>query len=126
MKNNPVNWFEIYVQESARARKFYESVFRIELERLDTPAAGVTEMWAFPSKPAGSGASGALVKMEGGPATGNGVIVYFSCDDCAVEAKRIPAAGGRIIKDKFAIGKYGFIAHFTDTEDNMIGLHSMR
>lgn len=126
MKNNPVNWFEIYVQESARARKFYESVFRIELERLDTPAAGVTEMWAFPSEPAGSGASGALVKMEGGPATGNGVIVYFSCDDCAVEAKRIPAAGGRIIKDKFAIGKYGFIAHFTDTEDNMIGLHSMR
>ena len=26
MKHNPVGWFEIYVQDMPRARKFYESV----------------------------------------------------------------------------------------------------
>jgi len=30
------------------------------------------------------------------------------------------------MKDKFAIGKYGFIALVTDTEGNVIGLHSMK
>jgi predicted enzyme related to lactoylglutathione lyase len=53
-------------------------------------------------------------------------LVYFSCTDCAVEAKRIVAAGGRIMKEKFSIGAYGFIALGFDTEGNMFGLHSMR
>jgi predicted enzyme related to lactoylglutathione lyase len=32
MQNNPVGWFEIYVQDGARAKKFYESVFKTKLE----------------------------------------------------------------------------------------------
>ncbi|MGZ3749502.1 MAG: VOC family protein, partial [Pseudobdellovibrionaceae bacterium] len=31
MKNNPVGWFEIYVQDLDRAKKFYESVFQLKL-----------------------------------------------------------------------------------------------
>ena len=126
MTNNPVNWFEIYVKDTARAKTVYQAVLGTPLKRLDAPGPGVTEMWMFPSQEKASGATGALVKMEGGPSGGNSVIVYFSCDDCAIEAKRVPAAGGRIIKDKFAIGAYGFIALVTDTEDNIIGLHSMQ
>ena len=30
------------------------------------------------------------------------------------------------MKDKSSIGRYGFIALVTDTEHNVIGLHSMR
>ena len=30
------------------------------------------------------------------------------------------------MKDKSSIGQYGFIALVTDTENNVIGLHSMR
>jgi hypothetical protein len=45
VNGNPIRWFEIYVQEMARARKFYESVFDTRLERLDT---GDLEMWALP------------------------------------------------------------------------------
>ena len=33
--------------------------------------------------------------------------------------------GGRIFKDKMAIGPHGFIALVHDTEGNLIGLHSM-
>ena len=128
MKNNPVGWFEIYVQDLNRAKAFYEAVFATVLESLaapDIPGTGL-EMWNFPMDMAAGGAPGALVKMEGCPSGGNSTLVYFSCEDCAVEASRVTAAGGGIFKDKFSIGQYGFIALVTDTEGNMIGLHSMK
>jgi hypothetical protein len=42
-----------------------------------------------------------------------------------VEESRVVGAGGTIFKTKFSIGQYGFIALVTDTEGNMIGLHSL-
>lgn len=57
--------------------------------------------------------------------SGNATIVYFTCDDCAKEASRVKSNGGRIKKDKFAIGELGFIALVSDTEGNVIGLHSL-
>jgi predicted enzyme related to lactoylglutathione lyase len=123
MENNPIGWFEIYVQDMGRARAFYDAVFETRLERLEGPDI---EMWAFPMEPDRPGAPGALVKMEGFPSGGNSTIVYFTCSDCAVEAKRASESGGKIFKDKFSIGQYGFIALVFDTEGNMIGLHSMQ
>ena len=120
---NPVGWFEIYVQDMSRAKAFYESVFATRLECLDS--SGI-EMWAFPMQRDGTGAAGALVRYEGYPSGGNSTLVYFTCTDCAIEAKRASANGGKIFKDKFSIGQYGFIALVTDTEGNMIGLHSMK
>ena len=35
MKPNPVGWFEIYVQDVARARRFYETVLGTTLSRLE-------------------------------------------------------------------------------------------
>ena len=123
MANNPVGWFEIYVQDIARAKAFYEAVLVTRLERLESPGI---EMWAFPMQAERPGASGSLVRMEGVPSGGNSTIVYFSCVDCAIEAKRAADNGGKIFKEKFSIGPYGFIALVTDTEGNMIGLHSMQ
>ena len=34
--------------------------------------------------------------------------------------------GGKVMKEKVAIGQYGFIALVIDTEGNMIDLHSMK
>lgn len=123
MERNLVNWFEIYVQEMDRAKSFYESVFEVKLERLDSPGL---EIWAFPMFMDKPGAGGALVKMEGGPSGGNSTLVYFSCADCSVEAARIAKFGGEIVKEKWSIGQYGFIALGRDTEGNMIGLHSLQ
>ena len=122
MKSNPVGWFEIYVQNMARAKDFYESVFQAKLERLNNPEL---EMWAFPMTMDAMGSAGALVKMEGGPSGGNSVLIYFACEDCAVEAARAAKFGGRVERGKFPIGEYGYIALVRDTEGNMIGLHSM-
>ena len=123
MKNNPVAWFEIYVQDMQRAKTFYERVLAVQLQKLDSHEL---EMWAFPMQENGTGAMGALVKMEGCPSGGNSTLVYFTCADCAIEAKRATENGGQIFRDKFSIGQYGFISLVSDTEGNMIGLHSMQ
>jgi uncharacterized protein len=121
--NNPVGWFEIYVQDMPRAKAFYEHVFGLELARLDGTEV---EMWAFPMQPERYGAPGALVRMPGFPSGANSVLVYFTCADCAVEAVKAASSGGRIEKKKFSIGQYGYISLVVDTEGNMIGLHSIR
>ena len=76
--------------------------------------------------PDGAGATGALVKMENGPSGMGGVLIYFVCEDCAVEQARVVKNDGKIMKEKFSIGQYGHIALASDTEGNMIGLHSMK
>jgi predicted enzyme related to lactoylglutathione lyase len=121
MRNNPVGWFEIYVQDMGRAKAFYESVFGVQLTKLDSPEI---EIWAFPMEAERYGAPGALVRMPGFSSGANSVLVYFSCADCAVEAAKAAKSGGKVEKEKFSIGQYGYISLVIDTEGNMIGLHS--
>ena len=123
MQHNPVGWFEIYVQDMERARAFYEAVFLTPLDRLQGPDL---DMWAFPMQMNQAGAGGALVRMDGVPSGGNSTLVYFICADCAVEAARAAENGGRVFREKFSIGEYGYAALVHDTEGNLIGLHSMQ
>lgn len=126
MSNNPIAWFEIYVDEMARAKSFYESVFNVSLEVLGDPSDSNVEMRAFPSNMEKYGATGSLVKIDGFPAGGNSTLVYFACEDCAVEEARIEPAGGQVQRTKMSIGEYGFVSLVIDSEGNMFGLHSMQ
>ena len=124
---NSVGWFELYVQDMALARAFYEAVFETVLQPLvvpEDPTAGL-EMLQFPGDMAAYGANGALCRMPGVPSGPGGTLVYFGCADCGATAARIEPAGGRIHRPKMSIGAYGFIVLAFDTEGNMIGLHSM-
>ena len=123
MSRNAVGWFEIYVKDMARARKFYEAVFEVTLEELQAPFPGV-EMYCFPMFEDGGGAAGALVQKEGLSSDGMGVLIYFSSQDCAIEASRVVENGGTLHQEKMAIGIYGHIAIAMDTEGNMFGIHS--
>ena len=42
------------------------------------------------------------------------------------EASRVSSNGGKVIKEKFPLGKFGCSALITDTDGNVIGLHSMQ
>ncbi|CAI1848207.1 VOC family protein [Serratia fonticola] len=123
MNKNIVSWFEIYVTDMQRAKKFYEAVFNTQLEKLETEGM---EYQMFPYQEGGEGSGGALVKMAGVPVGAGGTMVYLSCEDCAVEESRIVPNGGDILKEKFAIGENGFISIAKDSEGNVIGLHSMK
>lgn len=122
MKVNPVGWFEIYVDDLERARKFYETVLGGSLQEIPAPDSSLS-MLSFPMGDE-TGTSGALVHVEGMKAGGNSTMVYFSCEDCGVEGGRVEAAGGTVNRAKMSIGQYGFVVLVTDTEGNMIGLHS--
>ena len=123
MQGNPVRWFEIYVQDMERAKAFYQAVLGVTFSKLNSPDM---ELWAFPMATERAGASGALVRMPGCASGGNSTLVYFGCEDCAIEAGRVAAAGGRLERAKTSIGEYGFMALALDTEGNMFGLHSLR
>lgn len=125
-QSNPVGWFEIYVDDLARARAFYEAVFQRPLENLTLESDENMQMCMFAMTDDGTGAAGALVKSPHmGPGTG-GTLIYFICANCAEEASRVADHGGTILQRKKDIGKYGFIAIVRDTEGNTIGLHSMQ
>jgi len=126
MQRNPVGWFEIYVKDMASARRFYETVLAVKLSPLPMPGGIDAEMVAFPMEMGAAGAAGALVKMDGFSPGAGGTMVYFSCEDCAVESGRVVAAGGRIKEEKSSIGEYGFAAAAFDPEGNVFGLHSMK
>lgn len=123
---NPVVWFEIYVNDLKRAKKFYEQVLDLKLSELPMPEVNKDEMEmiAFPMDMEGDGAAGALVKMQGVEAGGNSTIVYFRSEDCSLEESKITNAGGKVITSKQSLGEYGFMVLATDTEGNTFGIHS--
>lgn len=122
---NAVGWFDIYVDDLARATEFYQTVLGTPLEQMGDPT-GESQMMSFPAEMSAYGAGGALTKSpHAGPGVG-GTIVYFSVQDCAQEQARVEAAGGVVIRPKFSIGEFGFVALLQDTEGNMIGLNSLK
>ena len=122
---NPIRWFEIYVEDMKRAKTFYQGVFQLALTQIDAEQKDL-EMWGFPADMDKYGSTGTLVKMEGIKPGGGGTLVYFGSDDCAVEEARVEKSGGQVHKPKTSIGPHGFITLAVDTEGNMFGIHSMQ
>ena len=121
---NAVVWFDIYVDDMARAVRFYEEVLGQKLEPLNDPT-GESQMMAFSADMENYGAAGALVKSEYGKPCPGGTQVYFSVEDCAIQQERLVEAGGILIRPKFSIGEFGFIVIGQDSEGNIIGFNSM-
>lgn len=124
-KANAIGWFDIYVNKMERATTFYEAVLKQKLEKIGDPTSE-TQMMSFPADMSVYGAAGALVKSEHSRPGVGGTMVYFSVKDCSVEESRVIAAGGKIVRSKFSIGEFGWVALCTDTEGNMFGLSSMK
>lgn len=123
---NPFTWVEIYVSDMKRAQQFYETVFQIEMIPMQAPGDfGDLEMLSFPWSESGANISGALCKTSTMQAGSGGTLVYFICEDCAIETSRVVAAGGQILQDKMQISEHGFCSIVMDTEGNTIGMHSM-
>lgn len=125
--NNPFAWVEIYVDNMSRAQKFYEEVLQIKMTPMETPGGfGDLEMLCFPFSEEGYGISGALCKTNDMKPGGGGTLVYFGCEDCAIEISRVEQAGGQVIQNKMSIGEHGFCGVCIDIEGNTIGFYSMK
>ena len=122
---NPIGWFEIHVSDMDRATRFYEAVFQQTLNPLPSPDPQF-EIRMLSGDMTMHGANGALVKHPMKKPSTEGVLVYFSCEDCATQQALAVEHGGKIFKPKFSIGENGFIAIIGDSEGNAIGLHSVQ
>jgi uncharacterized protein len=122
MKFNPISWFEIPVVDMARAKAFYTAVFQTTFTDITMPG---TEMAMFAYEMEKPGAGGALVKDAfTNPSAQPGLMIYFSCEDVAVELGRAEAAGGQVVTPKTSLGEFGFMGSFLDSEGNLISVHS--
>jgi len=123
MEHNMVGWFEIPVANMDRAKKFYDTVFQIEIGVQDF---GGVQMGWFPYAEGKSGAAGSLIKNAAYiPSDTKGVLIYFSSADTNSELDRVEAAGGKVIQPKTQISPdIGYMALFIDTEGNRMALHS--
>jgi predicted enzyme related to lactoylglutathione lyase len=121
---NAINWFEIPVKNFNKAKKFYESILGCELQLME--AMGMKSAF-FPADIEMGGIGGCIIQGEGYEPSPIGSLVYLNGgDDLGIPLSKVEAAGGKILLPKTAIGHNGFMAHFTDTEGNKIGLHSMK
>ena len=118
---NPINWFEIPVNDIEAGSRFYQNVFEIEMQV--TEMGGSVMAW-FPGSPDQPGATGTLIKAEGYVPSYEGSVVYFSVKSIEDTLDRIVANGGKIVVPKMSIGEYGFIAQFEDNQGNRVALHA--
>ena len=121
--SNSVGWFDINVSNLDRAKKFYETVFNIQL--FDLPIEWGKQA-LFPFNQESPNISGALVEKTDMIPNSSNTVVYFESEDCVSEEKRIEKAGGKIVKPKMHIGEFGYVSIFIDSEGNTIGLHSRK
>jgi predicted enzyme related to lactoylglutathione lyase len=120
---NPVQWFEIPVNDMDRAKKFYENVLNVELTLV--PLDELIMAW-FPWAHVGAGSAGTLVKAKSCVPSHAGSMVYFGVDDIEATLARVAENGGKVLKPKSDIGQHGFVGHFEDSEGNRVASHSMR
>ncbi len=119
VKNNVV-WFEIPSTDFNRAVTFYETIFGMELQKMDfmgTPTAVFNY-----ERPAVSG----CVLQESELAPGRaGSIVYLNADGIFDEVlTRVPKAGGKVLTVIDLPPGMGRAARIIDSEGNQVGLHT--
>jgi predicted enzyme related to lactoylglutathione lyase len=122
MMNAVAVWFELPTTDLQRAETFYRAVFGFPLRR-ETSCDGSLLMSVFDVPD--TEFKGALVKGEHFTPGLNGALVYLNAGrDLSEPLSRVEGAGGRVVMPKTAIGQYGYIAMFLDSEGNRVGLHS--
>jgi uncharacterized protein len=115
-------WFEIPVNDLARATKFYETVLGITL-RQDTIMDQAMAVFTGGE----TDVTGALVCEPSYVPSNTATTIYFNGGaDIAAPLARVERSGGKILIPKTALPPgMGFFANIQDTEGNRVGLHSM-
>ena len=120
---NILNWFEISVSDTARAKKFYETVFGIEMQTSEMMGMKMT---MFPSQMMNGKVAGALVEGPMHKPSMDGAKIYLNGNpDLGVALGKVVAAGGSVMMPKTKISdEIGYMAAFVDTEGNGLCMHS--
>ena len=124
-KTNALNWFEIPVTDTARAKKFYETILDIKMETNEMMGMEMTS-FPFDMQSSSGKVSGTLVKGPMHKPSMDGAVIYLNANPAIQTViDRIEKAGGKILMPKTLINEQiGYMAFFTDTEGNRMALHA--
>lgn len=124
MKDDAVNWFEIFVSDLDKAKPFYEAILKSPMQSIPAGDCGCNmAIFNFNQE---LGVGGCLSQGEGYTPGAGGTMVYLNVEgDLDGVLERIPGAGGKVIRERMAIPPHGFIGIFEDLDGNRVGLHSM-
>jgi predicted enzyme related to lactoylglutathione lyase len=111
---NPVTWFEIIGEDSAKLQKFYGDVFSWKLSPA-VPEMGNYSILDHEGRGIGGGIGGTM----GGPAR---VTIYIEVDDPQAYLDKVAQAGGKTIMPVTTVTDGITIAMFTDPGGHTMGL----
>ena len=122
--SNALNLFEIPAKDITRAKKFYESIFAIQMEDMGEMMG--MKMVGFPSEMGNGKASGGLVQSQMHTPSMDGAVVYLNANpSIQTVIDRIEQAGGKVVMPKTQISpEIGCMAFFIDCEGNKVALHA--
>ena len=118
--------FEIPVDDAARAKEFYRSVFEWQLDDMDMgdgnvyttlTTSPIDEQSRLPLEP-GAINGGLMQRTPETPAP----VITIGVDGIDDAIKKIEAGGGSVIQPRTEIPDTGAFAYFKDTEGNVVGL----
>ena len=112
-----ITWVEIPAVDFDRAVEFYNSVFNLNLAKLDF---GEEKMACFPND------EGAISYAPNFKPSKDGAFVSFSApDNVETTLLKIQSKGGRIVQPKTKVEAEGrdYFAICTDSEGNKIGIY---
>jgi uncharacterized protein len=121
---NKVVHFEIPSDDRARAKKFYGEVFGWSLQDMpvgeDVYTIAITSPVdeKFMHKESGAINGGIFQKSTEVPTP----VITIDVESIDEHAKKIEAAGGKLVVPKAEVPEMGFYAYFKDSEGNLMGL----
>src|SRR5437867_4135623 len=117
--------FEIPVDDSARAKEFYGSIFDWDLDEADmgggvtytTVGTVATDEKMLPKEP--GAINGGLMRRTSDTPT---PVITIQVDSIEDTLKKVEAGGGSTIQPRTEIPNMGAFGYFKDSEGNVLGL----
>jgi predicted enzyme related to lactoylglutathione lyase len=121
LPENFVSWFEIPALDLNRSVAFFNQIFDMEMEVIET------RDYSMAVFPVDKGIGGAVMVGHGCVPSETGSLIYLNAgNDLRIVLERVESAGGRVIMEKTLINEEsGHFALFIDSEGNKLALHSM-
>ncbi len=101
-------WVDVSSSDLEGAKAFYSGLFGWEAHVTDDPAAGGYTMFTLDGKQV------AAAGPTQGPGQPSAWMVYFGADDAEATAKKVEAAGGKVVATPFDVLEAGRMAVFQD------------
>jgi len=111
---HPVVHFELWAKDAAKTAEFYERVFDWKIQHMPELNYRICDT-------GGAGINGGIMTPKEGPWPGN-MSFYISVPDLDEHAKKIVAAGGKMIVEKQEVPGMGSFSLFSDPEGHVLGI----